>query len=80
MEKNIVINPTEAIAKRYAIRWAGKGNTLETCIPVEAVEREARRKGMTLDEFLESYEAECLFNNFGGLHIRFVEKAESKRQ
>jgi len=71
MEK-ITILPNEALSDRYKIRKAGKGTTLESCIPYKAIEREARRRGMSVEEFLDTHEAEFLYNDFSGLHIRFV--------
>lgn len=74
IDKPILIDPSEALSERYAIRRAGKGSTLESCLPRVVVEREARRKGMSVEDFLKSYEAEYLYNSFGGMHVRFVER------
>lgn len=73
--ERIIIFPDESIAKRYSIRFAARGGkTVEACFPYEAVEREARRKRLSIKEFMRSYEAEFLYNNFGGVHVRFVPK------
>jgi len=71
MEK-ITVLPNEALSDRYKIRRAGKGTTLESCIPHRAIEREARKRGMSMEEFLDTHEAEFLYNDFSGLHIRFI--------
>lgn len=76
MAERIIIFPDEAISKRYTIRRSGKGTTIEACLPRDAIAREARRKNMSIDEFLKAYEAEYLYNDFGGLHIKFVEKED----
>lgn len=70
----IIIFPDEAIARRYAIRKAGKGITLESSLPYDAIAREARKRGLEVNDFIEKYEAEFLYNDFGGMHIRFVSK------
>ena len=78
MAERIVVFPDESITKRYSIRFAARGGrTVEACFPYEAVEREARRKRLSVEEFLRSHDAEFLYNNFGGVHVRFVLKANS---
>ena len=52
-------------------------HTVVSTIPYEVIEREARSVGLSVNDFLEQYEAEFLFDSFDGLHIRFV-KAELK--
>jgi len=75
LTEEIVIRLDEVIEKRYRIRRTGrKGSSLETTIPREAFEREARRRGMTIDEALEKLEAVWWFDSFDGLHLSFEEK------
>lgn len=73
MEKaTIELADKDVIIKRYKIRVTGsRGATIETSIPREAFEREARRAGLTIEEALEKLQAVWRFNNFHGLHLSF---------
>jgi len=72
-EETIVIVPEEAYKNRYRIRKTGsKGASYETTIPKHVIEREARIRGMTVDEFIENYMAEISYNSFRGIHLDFV--------
>lgn len=80
MEQEIKIDDKDVIIKRYKIRPTGKqGATLETSIPREVFEREARRLGLTVREALEKLEAVWRFNNFRGLHLSFEKKGENDK-
>jgi len=75
--EQIILREKDVIIKRYKVRPTGsQGATLETSIPKEVFEREARRLGLTIKEALEQLEAVWRFNNFRGLHLSFepVEK------
>lgn len=72
MESEIKLDDKYVIIKRYKIRQTGKaGATLETSIPKEVFEREARRLGLTFEEALKKLEAVWRFNSFRGLHLSF---------
>lgn len=72
MKNEINIDDKYVLIKRYKIRPTGKqGATLETSIPREVFEREARQLGLTVKEALEKLEAVWRFNNFHGLHLSF---------
>lgn len=74
MEKTIHIDDQEVLIKRYKIRTTGReGRSLETTIPREVFEREARRLGLDPDEALERLMAVWRFNSFHGLHLAFEE-------
>ena len=80
MEKLIGLSDEKVIIKRYKIRQTGRaGSTLETTIPREAFEREARRLGMPPEEAIVRLNAVWRFNDFHGLHLSF-EKKEKLRQ
>lgn len=73
----IEVKEEDVIKKRYKIRRTGKeGSSLETCIPREAFEREARKQGYNPKEALEKLDAVWRFNNFHGLHLSFEPKKE----
>ncbi len=67
-------NPLDlALAKRFAIRKVGPGGRYyEVAMPREVIEREARRRGLDLEEFIRTHEVECLYDNFEGIIYRFV--------
>ena len=68
----IVLTEKNVIIKRYKIRRTGNRNaTIETSIPKEAFEREARRLGLTVEEAFAKLEAVWRFNDFRGLHLSF---------
>jgi hypothetical protein len=72
MEHVIHLDDKEVIIKKYKIRTTGReGATLETSIPKEAFEREARRLGLTVEEALKKLVAVWRFNSFHGLHLSF---------
>lgn len=67
------------IMKRYKIRLTGaEGTSLETTIPKEVFEREARKQGMTVVEAVEKLRAVWRYNSFDGLHLKFEPKKEAK--
>ena len=59
-----------AYTKSYKMRMVGPGS-LEATIPSVIVEREARRHGLSIEEFIQLYKLEWLFNDFGGAFLRF---------
>jgi len=66
---------TDGYTKRFALRIPVQGaKYLEVGIPWIVVEREARKHNMKTEEFIKVYEAECVFNNFEGVHYQFVPK------
>jgi len=79
MENLIRLDDKKVIIRRYKIRPTGKdGATLETSIPREAFEREARRLGLSMQEALERLVAVWRFNDFHGLHLSFELQTEMK--
>jgi len=82
MEQTIKLDDKNLLIKRYKIRPTGKaGATLETSIPREVFEREARRLGLTFQEALKELEVVWRFNHFKGLHLSFepIEKGDTKK-
>lgn len=73
--QSIQLSDEKVIIKRYKIRSVGNQKaSIETTIPKEAFEREARRSGMTAEEALADMEAVWRFNSFRGLHLSFEKK------
>jgi hypothetical protein len=73
----VELTDVNLIIKRYTLRVTGRnGRTVETSIPREVVEREARRQGLTLTEALERLEAVWRYNSFRGLLLSFEPREE----
>ena len=71
------IDDKEAITKKYKLRTAGaQGATIEITLPKEAVEREARRLGISEEEAVEKLVGVWRYNSFRGLHLDFELKKE----
>ena len=78
MEQLIDLDEKKVIIKRYRVRATGReGRSIETTIPREVFEREARRKGFSVEEGLKQLQAVWRFNSFQGLHLDFEEKEQS---
>jgi len=76
MEKQLItLVDEEVIIKRYKVRTTGNQNaSIETTIPREAFEREARRQGMTVEEAVRNLTAVWRYNSFRGLHLSFEKR------
>jgi len=72
LEQTIEIDDKNVIIKIYSIRPTGKdGASIETTIPKEVFEREARRLGLSVEEALKKLVAVWRYNSFRGLHLSF---------
>jgi len=79
MEKTIELKDADVIIKTYKIRKTGRhGATIETSIPREVFEREARRLGLTFKEGIEKLVAVWRYNSFRGLHLSFEHPKEAQ--
>jgi len=81
MSKKNIIAPddNDTYRKTYRMQATGAGGkTIRTSVPCEVVEKEARRRNMTIDEFVASYKLEWLYNGFEGAWARFVPKNKVK--
>jgi hypothetical protein len=75
--ETITLSDKKVIMRRYKIRSVGNQKaSIETTIPREAFEREARKVGMTTQEALNQLVAVWRFNSFKGLHLSFEKKEE----
>ena len=80
VNKHFKLSDEEVIIKRYKIRATGNQNaSIETTIPREAFEREARRHNMTIEEALTNLTAVWRFNSFHGLHLSFEKSNENNK-
>jgi hypothetical protein len=75
MTETIQTSDQDVIIKRYKVRLTGRfGSTIETTVPREVFEREARRLGLTVIEALEELVAVWRYDSFDGLHLTFERK------
>jgi len=76
-EKKVIIELNDAYKKIYRLRRTGEdGLTVETSIPPEVIEKEARKRGLTKKEFVTRFNAQWTYNSFEGMHLAFVEKED----
>jgi len=70
-------NDNDTYRKTYRIQATGAGGkTIRTSVPCEVVEKEARRRNMTIDEFVANFKVEWLYNGFEGAWARFIPKTK----
>lgn len=74
MDGKIVVDRKNGLTKKYRIRVAGSKEykTWETTIPAGVIEREARKKDMAVEEFIERYIIQWIYNSFSGLYLEFI--------
>lgn len=66
--------------RTYRLRTAVPGRkSIEVTFPYEVVEKEARSKGLTIDEFLKRFQTIVEFDNFDGVIYKFekIEREET---
>jgi len=61
-----------SLRKQYKLRMAIPGTkTVEVTFPYEVVEREARKRNLTVQEFLAQYVAIAQYDSFDGVFYTF---------
>jgi len=79
MKHVIQIDDKKVFIRKYKIRLTGReGSTLQTSIPREVFEREARRLGLSYKEALAKLRAVWRFNDFAGLYLNFEPVQENR--
>ena len=66
--------PMSGYQKLYKMRMAGRGNAVEVTIPLLVIEREARKNGLTVTEFVKGFRAIAHFDSFEGIYYTFKEE------
>ena len=75
LSETIQLDDKKLILKKYKLRTAGnQGATIEITVPKAAVEREARRLGISEEEAVDKLLGVWRFNSFRGLHLDFERK------
>lgn len=76
----IVLDDKEVITRKYKLRTAGAQNaTIEITLPKDAVEREARRLGVSEEEAVKKLVGVWRYNSFQGLHLIFELKKDAPK-
>lgn len=77
MTNDTMLIPSEndTYTKTYRMQATGAGGkTIRTSVPSEIVEKEARRLGLTVKEFVNRFKVMWLYNGFEGAWAKFVPK------
>ena len=77
MTNDTMFVPSEkdTYTKTYRMQATGAGGkTIRTSVPSEIVEKEARRLGLTVRQFITHYRVMWLYNGFEGAWAKFVSK------
>ena len=65
--------------KTYRMQATGAGGkTIRTSVPSEVVEKEARRCGLSIKDFIRNFKVQWLYNGFEGAWAKFI-PIEKKR-
>ncbi len=60
--------------RQYKMRIVVPGRKhIVVAIPYEVIQREAEKRGITLNEFIDNYVAEAEYDNFDGIRYTFKE-------
>lgn len=72
--------PIDAYKKPYKLRLSqgNRANSIEVTFPYQVVEKEARKHGLTVEEFIERYQAVAMYNGFEGVTYIFEEIPNGK--
>lgn len=67
--------------KTYRLRHAIPGSkSVEVTFPYEVVDKEARKRGMSVPEFIARFQAAAEYNNFKGVIYTFEEIPPDEKQ
>jgi len=71
--QNPLLKETEAYVKVFRMQATGAdGDTVRVSVPREVVEKEARRRGMDIKDFVKHFRVQWLFNGIEGAWARFI--------
>jgi len=72
-----MVEMRDAYKRRYKMRALGQGglNTVVS-LPRVVIEREAEKRGLTIEKFIERFRAVAHYNNFDGVFYAFEEIKE----
>lgn len=68
---------TNGYRRVYKIRAIGEdGLNIVVSIPREVIDREARKRHLSIDEFIQKFRAVATYNGFEGIHYTFEPMTE----
>jgi len=71
-----IMDEHKSYIKVYRMQATGAdGDTVRVSVPREVVEKEARRLGLSIKQFVSHYRIQWLFNGFEGAWARFVPRS-----
>jgi len=69
-----MVETRDSYKRRYKMRAVGQdGLNIVVSIPRVVIEREAEKRGLTVEEFLEQFKAVAQYNSFEGVLYTFEE-------
>lgn len=75
----VKIKLRDTYCRAYKIRRVNQKEneqSMETTVPIDIVQRQASREGITVEEFRQRYKLEWRYNGFEGIFVRFVKDSE----
>lgn len=67
-----MVEITDSYRKKYTIRVPVTGSkSFIVTLPYEIVEREARKRGMAVEDFIAKYQVVAQYDNFDGVYYSF---------
>lgn len=79
-EHNLIqLDTDSAYKKQYGLRRAARRpyKSVATTIPFDVVELAARRRGIGVDDFIDTHDAEFLYDGQDGVFLRFVQTKQT---
>lgn len=73
------VDTTNLYKKRYALRRPHpQSKGFEVSIPQLVIERQAAKHNLSVDQFMQQFELECMFNGIDGVMYRFCRKSDGQ--
>lgn len=70
---------SDTYKRRYKMRAVGAdGLNIVVSIPRVVIEREAEKRNLSVDDFLQKFRAVAMYNNFDGVLYNFEEVKKTK--
>ena len=79
--ETVMIDLNKTFTRVYQLRPTGEvgSTTVESSIPREPLEREAKSRGIAIAEFIRNYEIEWHYGDFPGLYVSFRQKDQKEK-
>lgn len=74
-----MVDPKDSYIKTFRMQATGAdGQTIRVSVPRDVVRKEARKLGLSIEDFLKKYRIEWRYNSFAGAYALFVPKEEKE--